>query len=159
MLSCWRAYGDPLYAVNHHTRFYRSRMDGTIHKTEMPVSRWLREGFAPAELARTGIEGVTTFPFRIKWMGLDHVSIWLRRGLRAIAALGLLLLLFDARGRLLLVALVTSLLPFAFTWRIPGGNEWRFTMHAYPFYLVAAMAAWPLLRGYAMRLRPASLAR
>ena len=33
------------------------------------------------------------------------------------------------------------LLPYAFTWGIPGGGEWRFTMPAYPFYLVAAALA------------------
>jgi len=41
-------------------------------------------------------------------------------------------------GRWLLMLLVSSLLPYAFTWEIPGGAEWRFTMHAYPIYLIAA---------------------
>ena len=27
------------------------------------------------------------------------------------------------------------------TWTLQGGGEWRFTMHAYPFYLLAAFAA------------------
>jgi hypothetical protein len=85
------------------------------------------------------VEGLTTFPFRTKWHGLDHVSMTLRRVLTWLSALGLLLMAFSARGRLLLVVMATSLLPYAFTWKIPGGSEWRFTMVAYPFYLVAAL--------------------
>jgi hypothetical protein len=44
-------------------------------------------------------------------------------------------------GVLLLVVLVSSLLPYAFTWNIAGGGEWRFTMHVYPLYLLAAFYA------------------
>jgi hypothetical protein len=36
--------------------------------------------------------------------------------------------------------LPASLVPYAFTWQIPGGAEWRFTMHAYPFCFIAACA-------------------
>jgi hypothetical protein len=28
-----------------------------------------------------------------------------------------------------------------FTWNLGGGSEWRFTMHAYPFYIIAAACA------------------
>jgi hypothetical protein len=56
----------------------------------------------------------------------------------SVAALaGLVLFAFSPAGRLLLLVLVTSLLPYAFTWEVPGGAEWRFTMHALPFYLIA----------------------
>jgi hypothetical protein len=62
------------------------------------------------------------------------------------AAAGLTLWLFTPVGRLMIVILVTALLPFAFTWNIGGGGEWRFTMHVYSIYLVAAVyagtAAW-----------------
>jgi hypothetical protein len=44
-------------------------------------------------------------------------------------------------GRLLWIILASSLAPYAVTWPIGGGAEWRFTQHAYPFYLVAAAAA------------------
>jgi len=46
---------------------------------------------------------------------------------------------FSADGRMLLVILFGSLLPYAFTWNVIGGGEWRFTMHVYPFYLLAAL--------------------
>jgi hypothetical protein len=52
-----------------------------------------------------------------------------------------MLALLTREGRLLWVILVTSLVPYAVTWSIGGGAEWRFTQHAYPFYLVAAAAA------------------
>jgi len=38
----------------------------------------------------------------------------------------------------MLLLLGSSLLPYAFTWQIRGGGEWRFTMHAYPIFLIAA---------------------
>jgi hypothetical protein len=49
--------------------------------------------------------------------------------------------IFTGTGRLTLVVLVSSLLPYAFTWNVGGGAEWRFTMHVYAIYLVAAMYA------------------
>jgi hypothetical protein len=58
-----------------------------------------------------------------------------------LAIAGLILAPFVREGRLLWVILVTSLAPYAVTWPIGGGAEWRFTQHAYPFYLVAAGAA------------------
>jgi hypothetical protein len=54
---------------------------------------------------------------------------------------GLAALPFFAAGRLLLVILLASLAPYMVTWNVGGGSEWRFTMHAYPFYLVAAGCA------------------
>jgi hypothetical protein len=60
-----------------------------------------------------------------------------------LSALGQVLLLFTPVGRLLLVVLAGVLLPYAFTWNIAGGGEWRFTMPAYPVYVVAAVwAGW-----------------
>lgn len=35
----------------------------------------------------------------------------------------------------------TSLLPFALIWEIPGGAQWRFTLHAEPYLLIAAAFA------------------
>ena len=37
--------------------------------------------------------------------------------------------------------LFTSLLPYAVTWSVGGGSEWRFTQHVYPLYLVMACSA------------------
>jgi hypothetical protein len=38
------------------------------------------------------------------------------------------------------------LIPYAFTWNVASGGEWRFTMHAYPLYIVAGLFA--LDRGF-----------
>jgi hypothetical protein len=46
--------------------------------------------------------------------------------------------MFSWQGRLLLGVIALAILPFALTWNITGGAEWRFTLAAYPFYLVAA---------------------
>jgi hypothetical protein len=62
-----------------------------------------------------------------------------------------MMLLFDPSGRLFLVVLLTALLPYIFTWNIGGGGEWRFTMHAYPFFIVAAFYALAWLAGAAHR--------
>jgi hypothetical protein len=140
LLSCAIAYGDPFYAVNFHTKFYRSR-SGQAFQESMSWLDYLRTGSALREQLATGFTGLTTYPFTNKWRGLEYVSPWLARSLSAVAVVGLALFLRSAQGRLLLVVLLTSLLPYAFTWAIPGGAEWRFTMHAYPFYLIAAALA------------------
>ena len=140
LLTCALAYGDPFYAVNFHTKFYRSRV-GMAYDTALSWSGFLRQGFTPGELLQTGLRGLTTYPFANKWVGLDHLTPWLRRLLAPLAAAGLVLFVGSARGRVLLAVLLGALLPYAFTWRVPGGAEWRFTLCAYPFYLVAAFAA------------------
>ena len=140
LLSCALAYGDPLYAVNFHTKFYRSR-SGTPYGSSMGWMQYLHTGFRPFHLIDTGLTGLTTYPFANKWDGLAYLSPWVGRVLSAAAVAGLVLFLGSAAGRLLLVVLVTSLLPYAFTWPVSGGAEWRFTMHALPFYLIAAWLA------------------
>jgi hypothetical protein len=152
LLACWLAFGDPLHAVNHHTRFYRSR-SGQAYASDMSWSSWLTRGFAARELAATGAAGLTTYPFRNKFRGLDELSPRLRKVLAPAAILGLALFLLSARGRLVLLVLFTSLLPYAFTWKVPGGSEFRFTMHAYAFYLAAAFAALPEARTALARYR------
>ena len=54
---------------------------------------------------------------------------------------GLVLFATTRRGLFLWALLLATLLPYAFTWSIPGGGEWRFTLPAYPFYLIAAALA------------------
>ena len=155
LLSCAIAYGDPFYTVNIHTKFYRSR-SGLASQDAMGWLDYLRAGSPLARQAETGLVGVTLYPFRNKWQGLDYVSPWLARPLALAAVVGLLVFLRTREGRLLLAILLTSLLPYAFTWPVPGGAEWRFTLHAYPFYLIAAglaltSAASLLRRGLARR--------
>ena len=154
LLSCALAYGDPLYAVNFHTKFYRSR-SGIPYESAMTWMQYLHTGFRPFHLIDTGLTGLTSYPFANKWDGLDYLSPWVGRVLSVASAAGLILFLGSATGRLLLVVLVTSLLPYAFTWEVPGGAEWRFTMHALPFYLIAA---WLALTRAARLVRPEAFA-
>jgi hypothetical protein len=57
----------------------------------------------------------------------------------------MLMALWWPSGRLLLVILVTSLVPYTLTWSVAGGGEWRFTQHVYPMYLVCAFMAIAIL--------------
>jgi hypothetical protein len=153
LLGCALAYGDPLYAVNFHTKFYRSR-SGIPFDRSMSWVQYLRTGFRPFHLIDTGLTGLTSYPFGNKWDGLDYVSPGMGRLLSVASVAGLVLFVGSPPGRLLLVVLVTSLLPYAFTWEVPGGAEWRFTMHALPFYLIAS---WLALTRAARLLRAAAL--
>ena len=88
-----------------------------------------------------GVRGLFVQPFITKWFGLDIWLKALRPALWWLSVAGLVALPLSAAGRLLLVILIGLLLPYAFTWNLGGGGEWRFTMHAYPFYIVAAVYA------------------
>jgi tetratricopeptide (TPR) repeat protein len=92
----------------------------------------------PWKFIDTAIVGLTRYPFLNKWKGFNYLSPQLSWLLTGVAALGTILFLFSAVGRLVLLLLITSLVPYAFTYEIPGGFEWRFTMHAYPFYMIGA---------------------
>src|SRR6185503_437096 len=85
------------------------------------------------------LRGVTLYPFENKWTGLDA---W-RDGLGALVAfasvVGLAALAFVPAGRVVLLVAFTSLLPFSLTWRVDPNP--RFTLHLYPFFLIAASIA------------------
>jgi hypothetical protein len=144
-----------LHSINAHTRFYRSRATGE----PQAETRWwalLGEGRGPFALADTAIVGLTSYPFANKWEHFDYLASGLGPTLAWLSLAGLALWIGDPHGRLLLSLLLSSLLPYAFTWDIPGGSEWRFTLHAYPFYLLAAASAPGLLLAARHRLRSSS---
>jgi hypothetical protein len=90
----------------------------------------------PLETIDTLVLGLTRYPFTNKWHGFD---VWLPRlgPCLAVASLaGLFLFTAVPAGRLILVVLITSLIPYAVTWRLIA--DWRFTEVAYPFLLIAA---------------------
>ncbi len=95
----------------------------------------------PWKLLDTSITGLLQLPFENKWQGFEYVvpgvGVWLSR----LSVVGLVMFLFSGAGRILLVGLLAVLLPYSFTFGILGGGEWRFTMPAYPFYLIAVGAA------------------
>jgi hypothetical protein len=139
LFNCYAAFGDPLEAINAHTTFYRAR-EQVAHDTPMSARQYvlgkLRDH--PAKTLDTSLYGILVYPFTGKWAGFDW---WWRGAGHALAwtsALGLLLGACTPAGRLMLACLGLSLLPFAVTWNVTGGGEWRFTLPAYPFYLAAS---------------------
>jgi hypothetical protein len=140
IINCWRTFDDPLYAINFHTGAYRAT-EGQPLEVKETAGQYLGQHFrsSPVRMIDTFILGMTSYPFTNKWRGFspwgDVVGTWLSRA----ALLGLLLFLWSQSGRLLLVVLAGSMLPYAFTWRV--ASDWRFTEHTYPFYLLAACLA------------------
>jgi hypothetical protein len=157
LISCAIATGDPFFAINYHTSYYRFA-EGMPSQAPVSAGGYLRMKFASHPLATldAGVTGEFVRPFAIKWLGLNVWSPLLAAGLRFAALAGLASLPFSRQGRLVLLILLASLLPYAFTWNVGAGGEWRFTMHAYPLYIVAAMIGCAgLYRGLLMLyLRP-----
>jgi hypothetical protein len=89
------------------------------------------------------VAGVFAYPFNNKWVGLDLWYQGLGRALSWLAIAGLVAWLWHRDGRFLLFMFLGSLIPFSATWTVRGGAEWRLTLFAYSFYLIAAF--WLLL--------------
>ncbi len=142
LIRCALATGDPFIAINYHTTYYRYA-EGRPVGEPMSAVEYLRTKAVERPIATldTAFSGLFVQPFVTKWNGLGHWLDRLDEAVRGVALVGLAALPFTAPGRLLLVILVASLLPYMLTWNVAGGGEWRFTMHAYPFYLVAAGCA------------------
>ena len=142
LISCAIATGDPFIAINYHTSYYRFAEAQPIEEP-MSAAEYLRGKVTsyPIRMLDTGLNGLFVQPFVTKWRGFEEWTNGLGNLARSIAVVGVAGLAFFPAGRLLLVALLGSLLPYIFTWNIGGGGAWRFTMHAYPFFFVAAAAA------------------
>ena len=142
LVSCAIATGDPFYSVNHHTGYYR-HAEGLSDQAPMGAGEYLRGKFARRPIATLdgAALGLFAWPFANKWHPFD---IWMRGSAAVLwwaSVAGLAVWLFQPVGRLMILILVTALVPFAFTWNLGGGGEWRFTMHVYSIYLVAAVGA------------------
>ena len=139
LINCAIATGDPFFAVNYHTRYYR-HADGLPEDNSVTAAGYLRDKIMtrPLFALDTAVTGLTAWPFFNKWGGFREWADNLGGFLRWMAAIGLVLALWFRTGRLLLVVLFASLAPYALTWSAGGGGEWRFTQHVYPLYLVAA---------------------
>jgi hypothetical protein len=146
LVSCAIGTGDPLFAINYHTVYYRAS-EGQPIGEPMTAGTYIRQKFASHPIATTDIAAVGLFvrPFVTKWIGLDVWTPLLTTLLWWSSLAGLAMWPFSPRGRLMLVILLSSLLPYAFTWNIGGGGQWRFTMHVYAIYVVAAVHAWVAL--------------
>ena len=149
LVSCAMATGDPFYALNYHTMYYSHAegrpIDEPISAAEYVVTR-LREH--PVATLDTAFGGLFVQPFITKWHGFQWWLGGLDAVLRGLALVGIGGLAFLPAGRLMLLVLLASLAPYMLTWNVGGGNEWRFTMHAYPFYIIAA--AWAAVSAVAL---------
>ena len=139
LVNCWRATGDPFFAINYHTRYYRAA-EGLPQNESIGALEYVTQKLRtkPIGTADTAAVGVLLFPFSNKWTGFEPWSRALALALQWCAAAGMIFALWSPDGRLLWLILVTSLAPYALTWPLGGGSEWRFTQHVYPIYLAAA---------------------
>lgn len=140
LINCAIATGDPLFAINYHTVYYRHGEGESIEQS-VGAADYVRSRFAqrPVRMIDIGLNGMFVHPLADKWSGFDPIVGRVRPFAVASAVMGLVLLLWNPNGRLLIVVLFSSLLPYAFTWHIGDGRAFRFTMHAYPIYLIAVM--------------------
>jgi len=136
-----------------HADIYRAAEGQSVQRNQT-AGEYIRGMLAshPWTSIDTALQGMTTYPFTNKWTGFDPWSRNLGPVLSWLSGLGLLLSLRTREGRLLLVVLAGSLVPYALTWKLI--SDWRFTMHAYPFFLIASFHA---IRQLAVVLRPAAL--
>ena len=155
-VNCWRVFGDPLYTFNIHGNVYsiaEGRGETSQGSAAYVVSKFKS---APVEMTDTIAQGLTTFPFRNKWHGLEPWHTGIRDWALVVSFAGLVLLAATASGRLMIFLMIMSLVPFAFTWTVDP--TWRFTAHVYPALLIAAAVAISgALRGVRSLLLPGTV--
>jgi len=153
LISCAIATGDPFYAINYHTGYYRHG-EGLPFQQPMSAAAYIRTKVREQPIAAldTAVNGLFVWPFTTKWNGFDGWIPHLSALLSSLALVGLLSWPFTPNGRLLLIILIGLLIPYALTWNVAGGGEWRFTMPAYPVYLVASISAIALVFALIARL-------
>jgi len=142
LINCAIATGDPFFAINYHTIYYR-HAEGQPITEPISAAEYIRTKLIerPVRTLDTAFDGMFLQPFITKWHGFGLWLDGLGAVLRWLALAGVGALAFTTGGRLLLLLLLASLAPYVLTWNLGGGNAWRFTMHAYPFYIVAAACA------------------
>ena len=139
VINCAIATGDPLYAINNHTEFYLKR-EGAADTRPISAVGYSLAKFESRPIAATdnALRGLFVYPFNNKWVGLDRWYPGVGTVLSYFTIAGLVAWLWFPEGRLLLIMLFGALVPFSMTWTVRGGGEWRLTLFAYSFYLVAA---------------------
>jgi len=138
MAACAIGYGDPFHAINVHAAFY-SRRAG--HEGVANVSQLFSTLLSPWEFLETGLAGLTTYPFSNKWFGLGAIFPGLDSVAKVLALAGLPVLLWRVEGVIAILVFLCSIVPYAWTWNIPGGGEWRFTLPVYPLFVISAAVA------------------
>ena len=153
LFNTWRATGDPFFALNYHTRYYRSAEGKPLDESVGALEYASRKLMArPVTTVDTAAQGLISVPFLKKWTGWGAWHPAIGPVLQWSAAAGALMALWTPGGRLLLLILASSLVPYALTWPVGGGGEWRFTQHVYPLYLVLACGALAALARFGVAL-------
>ncbi|HEY7056571.1 MAG TPA: glycosyltransferase family 39 protein [Vicinamibacterales bacterium] len=155
LINCWRATGDPFMSINEHTVYYRHGEGIATFKEPMNAVTYVARKLTrkPVFQLDTLLGGLFVYPLHNKWSGFDLWVQGLTTWLVGFAVVGLLLWAGHPHGRFLLLVTFSSLVPYAFTWNVAGGGEWRFTMHAYPFFLLACAYAIVCVARALFRLR------
>jgi hypothetical protein len=158
LVNCWRVYGDPLYSINVHATVYRET-EGRPGDPSLTAREFLQQQFRtrPMRTLDTVSQGLTAYPFANKWTGFERWHPAAGGWLSTLAVAGLIAFAGSLQGRMLLLILVASLVPYAATWRLIA--DWRFTEHAYPFFLIAASLAVVSCIGGLLALRNLDRAR
>ena len=139
LAACAVAFGDPLFAVNYHLRYYQPEGAGPTSA----AGAYFFSFTDPLGRADTLFEGVTSYPFLPKWKGLEPWLGPLADGVMAASAFGLLAWATSNAGLRILVLTASALVPFGFAL-----TAWRHTLFAYPVYLIAA--GWSIERVVAL---------
>ena len=140
-VNCWRTYGDPFLAIDIHTAVYRETEGESGATRSQSAAQYVTSKFRsrPWQSVDTAVLGLTEYPFTNKWFGFAPWHSKLGKLLSWSAVIGLFLFVGSREGRLLLIVLAASLVPYMVTWKLI--YDWRFTLHAYPFFLTAAAHA------------------
>ena len=142
LVNCARTFGDPFIAINIHTGYYLTAEGGRPGQSVGALTYIAdKVRHRPIAAADTAVVGLFVRPIADKWNGLDFWVPGASAVLFWCAIAGLILFAGSRVGRLLLVIIFASLVPYAFTWNVGDGGAWRFTMHVYPLLLVTAFSA------------------
>ncbi len=142
LINCYRVTGDAFFAINEHTRFYRASQRLPYDKPMGALAYTaMKFRLKPVAETDTAFRGLFVYALSVKSWRIASWPPATRAVLTWLAVLGLTVWLWQPGGRIALLVLHASLIPYMLTWALPGGSEWRFTMHTYPFYCAAAAAA------------------
>jgi hypothetical protein len=152
LVNCYRAHGDPLYAISFHTQFWL-RAEGTENPAslgQVSLYSYITELHGMGELVMGNLRGLTVLPLSKFWNGLSEFRLL---GVAVLAA-GVAGLLVSAVTplRFLLVAYLGHLIPFAYIQNFPSGRAPRFVMPAYFFLVMAAVWLGYFLEGRRKKL-------
>lgn len=139
--SCWTTFGDPFRAINVHTLYYRGAETGIGVAQAENVTSYLFSGRDWIERADTAAAGFMEIAFSRTYEGLEP---WLSAKGTSVATLlvtfGLASMAFSHRQAAGVLGLtLAASAPYAWTWPLGSGSDFRFTIHAVPVGVMASL--------------------